>query len=72
MQRRENRKRNSDKKYISFGIVGIICQLIFFASYFLEDKMPIIIVLLMTYATSMGVINVVVERKVKKMRIDRM
>ena len=43
-----------------------------FASYFLEDKMPIIIVLLMTYATSMGVINVVVDRKVKKMRIDRM
>ena len=46
--------------------------MIFFASYFLEDKMPIIIVLLMTYATSMGVINVVVDRKVKKMRIDRM
>ena len=60
------------KKYRSFGIVGIICQMIFLASYFLEDKMPIIIVLLMTYATSMGVINVVVDRKVKKMRIDRM
>lgn len=34
--------------------------------------MPISIVLLMTYVTSIGIINVVVDRKVKKMRIDRM